>query len=215
MGETSAEPTVRLRGASLGYGARLLWQDLDLTVAPGEFVAVLGPNGSGKTSRARRLGDCRAVNSNGCASPRPCWETLTSCSATRRCSRSTSNISAMWWGSSTAGAGRSIPRCCSSPTRSIPSCPSWIASFIWWGRGGRSGPPTRCSPARGRLSCTRPTSRCCALIAADGGLVLSLVHSDVKASVFFSTISFALYLVARATARYVVPAITARRRQMI
>ena len=41
MGEASAEPTVRLRGASLGYGARLLWQNLDLTVAPGEFVAVL------------------------------------------------------------------------------------------------------------------------------------------------------------------------------
>ena len=55
MGETSAEPTVRLRGASLGYGARLLWQNLDLTVAPGEFVAVLGPNGSGKTSLVKVL----------------------------------------------------------------------------------------------------------------------------------------------------------------
>ena len=55
MGETSAEPTVRLRGASLGYDARLLWQNLDLTVAPGEFVAVLGPNGSGKTSLVKVL----------------------------------------------------------------------------------------------------------------------------------------------------------------
>ena len=55
MGETSAEPTVRLCGASLGYGARLLWQNLDLTVAPGEFVAVLGPNGSGKTSLVKVL----------------------------------------------------------------------------------------------------------------------------------------------------------------
>ena len=55
MGETSAEPTVHLRGASLGYGARLLWQNLDLTVAPGEFVAVLGPNGSGKTSLVKVL----------------------------------------------------------------------------------------------------------------------------------------------------------------
>jgi zinc/manganese transport system ATP-binding protein len=55
VGETSAEPTVRLRGASLVYGARLLWQSLDLTVAPGEFVAVLGPNGSGKTSLVKVL----------------------------------------------------------------------------------------------------------------------------------------------------------------
>ena len=55
MGETSAEPTVRLCGASLGYDARLLWQNLDLTVAPGEFVAVLGPNGSGKTSLVKVL----------------------------------------------------------------------------------------------------------------------------------------------------------------
>jgi len=55
VGETSAEPTVHLRGASLGYGARLLWQNLDLTVAPGEFVAVLGPNGSGKTSLVKVL----------------------------------------------------------------------------------------------------------------------------------------------------------------
>jgi zinc/manganese transport system permease protein len=41
-----------------------------------------------------------------------------------------------------------------------------------------------------------------ALIAADGGLVLSLVHSDTKASVFISTISFALYVLTRMAARY-------------
>ena len=57
MGESasSAEPTVRMRGASLGYAGRPLWQNLDLTVAPGEFVAVLGPNGSGKTSLVKVL----------------------------------------------------------------------------------------------------------------------------------------------------------------
>jgi zinc/manganese transport system ATP-binding protein len=48
-------PAVRLRGARLAYGRRVLWDGLDLDVAPGEFLAVLGPNGSGKTSLLRVL----------------------------------------------------------------------------------------------------------------------------------------------------------------
>ncbi len=46
---------VELRGASLRYGARSLWDALDLDVARGEFLAVLGPNGVGKTSLLRVL----------------------------------------------------------------------------------------------------------------------------------------------------------------
>jgi zinc/manganese transport system ATP-binding protein len=52
--ETGA-PAVSLRGASLRFGERTLWEGLDLDVAPGEFVAVLGPNGSGKTTLLRVL----------------------------------------------------------------------------------------------------------------------------------------------------------------
>lgn len=46
---------ISLCGAALAYGDRVLWQGLDLDVRPGEFLAVLGPNGSGKTSFVRAL----------------------------------------------------------------------------------------------------------------------------------------------------------------
>ncbi len=48
-------PVVRLRAAELRFGDRLLWSRLDLEVAAGEFIAVLGPNGSGKTTMLKVL----------------------------------------------------------------------------------------------------------------------------------------------------------------
>jgi zinc/manganese transport system ATP-binding protein len=48
-------PIVKLQGASLRYGGRSLWEDLELDVPAGEFLAVLGPNGVGKTSLLRVL----------------------------------------------------------------------------------------------------------------------------------------------------------------
>ena len=43
-------PAISIRGGSLAFGERTLWQDLNLTVGQGEYFAVLGPNGSGKST---------------------------------------------------------------------------------------------------------------------------------------------------------------------
>lgn len=48
-------PALAVRGASLSFGERTLWSDVDLTLDPGEFVAVLGSNGSGKTTLLRAI----------------------------------------------------------------------------------------------------------------------------------------------------------------
>ncbi|WP_029260631.1 MULTISPECIES: metal ABC transporter ATP-binding protein [unclassified Microbacterium] len=48
-------PVLEISDASLQRGDRELWSGLDLTVEPGEFIAVLGPSGSGKTTLLRSI----------------------------------------------------------------------------------------------------------------------------------------------------------------
>ncbi len=55
MSRTPPGSAIALRSASIGYGDVPIVRQVDLTVVPGEAVAVLGSNGSGKTTLARGL----------------------------------------------------------------------------------------------------------------------------------------------------------------
>ena len=55
MTEPVPAPALDLDNVGLSFGARTLWHDLSLGVRPGEFLAVLGANGSGKSSLLRAI----------------------------------------------------------------------------------------------------------------------------------------------------------------
>lgn len=49
------EPVIELQGAAIGYGERPVVRDVDLRVHRGDVLALIGPNGSGKTTIVRGL----------------------------------------------------------------------------------------------------------------------------------------------------------------
>jgi zinc/manganese transport system ATP-binding protein len=50
-----SQAVVSAEGLTLAFGQRTLWRDLSFVITRGEFLAVLGPNGTGKTSLIRIL----------------------------------------------------------------------------------------------------------------------------------------------------------------
>jgi sulfonate transport system ATP-binding protein len=52
-GSRSLEPAVRLRGVSRAFGTRRVLRNLDLEIAKGEFVVLLGQSGTGKSTLLR------------------------------------------------------------------------------------------------------------------------------------------------------------------
>ena len=53
---SSTDPIVRLEGISKRFGKTVALHELNLTIAPGEFVTFLGPSGCGKSTTLRILG---------------------------------------------------------------------------------------------------------------------------------------------------------------
>jgi ABC-type Fe3+/spermidine/putrescine transport system ATPase subunit len=58
----SSAPAIAVEGLEAGYGATRVLQGVDLAVAPGEFVAILGSSGCGKTTLLRSIAGFQKIS---------------------------------------------------------------------------------------------------------------------------------------------------------
>jgi ABC-type Mn2+/Zn2+ transport system ATPase subunit len=65
------EALVALEAAAIGYGRRPLLSGVDVAVGEGDFLAVVGPNGGGKTTLVRTLLGAQPLLSGRLLRPRP------------------------------------------------------------------------------------------------------------------------------------------------
>ncbi|WP_432562201.1 amino acid ABC transporter ATP-binding protein [Kineococcus sp. SYSU DK003] len=60
---TDRRPLVRLEGVQKHFGALHVLKDIDLTIAEGEVVVVIGPSGSGKSTLCRTINRLETIDS--------------------------------------------------------------------------------------------------------------------------------------------------------
>ena len=104
--------TLVARGLAAGHGARVLFSDLDLVVAPGDVVGLVGVNGAGKSTLLRTLaGELPAESGTIAVSPptAPITGTATRSSTGSRSAAPTWTSAPRRWSLRSPPAWRSTP----------------------------------------------------------------------------------------------------------